>query len=73
MVGEEKVDKASNTTSEVSTSNIPTETPAEAPKKTSEVPAEVPAEFICEECGKTFDTKRKLQIKLIQKLLRSLL
>ena len=34
MVDEEKVDKASNTTSEVSTSNIPTETPAEAPANT---------------------------------------
>ena len=71
MVGEEKVDKVPNTTSEVAdgvpannTPKIPTNAPANPPaEEVPEAPAEegVPSKpFVCEVCGKLFDTKRTL-------------
>ena len=54
MVGEEKVEKVPNTTSEASTSDIPTGIPAEAPARG------VPKDFVCEVCNKPFDTKKAL-------------
>ena len=63
MVDKEKVDKASNTTSEISTEKtdkISDEESTKISNKTSNASTEISKNFICEECGKAFETKRQL-------------
>ena len=59
MVGEEKVENVSSETPN-NPSKISTEKTDKIPAEISNKTSEISKNFICEECGKPFDTKRKL-------------